>query len=158
MTDKDQMESILNAGDLGHLGLSASGEVYVLPINYTYSAGRILFHCALEGRKLDMMDANPNVCFTVCRQEGRPAPHAGNLCSAAFESVICWGTARAIADVEERQAILNEFQARYDTPEKKREPISLERAGKCGAVEITVTRMTGRRVADKEKSAWQWEA
>ena len=72
--------------------------------------------------------------------------------------MLCWGEARIIDDLDERQAILNEFQSRFDTPDHKREPISLERTAKCGAVEITVTRMTGRKVSGKDKLVWEWEA
>jgi nitroimidazol reductase NimA-like FMN-containing flavoprotein (pyridoxamine 5'-phosphate oxidase superfamily) len=156
-SDKELMEQIVCAGDLGYLALT-SDEPYVIPINYTYCAGRILFHCALEGRKLDLIRADPTVCMAVARQEGHPAPHAGDACDNPFESVLCWGEARVIDDLDKRQAILNEFQARYDTPDHKREPISRERTEKCGAVEIVVTRMTGRKVSGKEKVAWEWEA
>ena len=155
---RTRMEQILCAETAGHLAMSHDGELYLVPLNYTYVDGRILFHCALEGRKLDMIRANPNVCFEVSRQEGQPAPHAGELCDAPFESVICWGTARVIEDVQERQRILHEFQARYAKYGQAREPISLERAEKCGAVEITVTRMTGRRRKGEECGDWEWEA
>jgi len=156
-SDKELMEQIVRAGDIGYLAF-ASDEPYVIPINYTYSNGRLLFHCALEGRKLDLIRADPRVCMAVARQEGHPAPHAGSACDNPFESVLCWGEARVIDDLDERQAILNEFQARFDTPDHKREPISRERTEKCGAVEIVVTRMTGRKVHAKEKVEWRWEA
>jgi len=156
-TDKELMDQIVREGDIGYLAF-ASDDPYVIPINYTYSEGRVLFHCALEGRKLDLIRADPRVCMAVARQEGHPAPHAGSACDNPFESVLLWGEARVIDDLDERQAILNEFQARYDTPDHKREPISRERAEKCGAVEIVVTRMTGRKVHAKEKVAWEWAA
>ncbi|MBM3473593.1 MAG: hypothetical protein FJX75_10025 [Armatimonadetes bacterium] len=68
------------------------------------------------------------------------------------------GDARTVDDLDGRQAILNELRARYGTPDHKREPVSRERAEKCGAVEIVVTRMAGRKVHAKEKVAWGWEA
>jgi nitroimidazol reductase NimA-like FMN-containing flavoprotein (pyridoxamine 5'-phosphate oxidase superfamily) len=156
--DRQRMEQILCAESVGHVAMTDGDELYLLPLNYTYVDGRILFHCALEGKKLDMIRANPKVCFEVSRQEGQPAPHAGELCDAPFESVICWGTARIIDDVRERQRVLHEFQARYAKYGQAPEPIPLERAEKCGAVEITVTRMTGRRRKASECGDWQWEA
>lgn len=158
LDDRTRMEQILCAESVGHLAMSLDGALYLVPINYTYVDGRILFHCALEGKKLDMIRANPNVCFEVSRQEGQPAPHAGELCDAPFESVICWGTARVVEDVEERQRVLHEFQTRYAKYGQAPEPISLERAEKCGAVEITVNRMTGRRRKGNECGDWEWEA
>jgi len=155
---KGPMEAILTDGSLGHLAMRDGPGVYVIPINYTYIDGKILLHCALEGKKLDLIRTDPSVCFEVGRQEGTPIPHAGDACDNAFESVICWGAARFIEDIDERCAILEAFQARYETPTRKWDPISPEQAARCGAIEITVTRMTGRRKTGTQKAAWQWEA
>ncbi len=151
------MEEILNRLTLGHLALWADGESYIVPLNYTYVRGEILFHCALEGKKLDMIRENPEVCFEVSEQGGEVTAHAGERCSDGFESVICWGTARCVDDLEERTALLTAFQRRYETGDRCCEPITQERAARCGAVSIAVRRMTGRRRAGKELEQWQWE-
>jgi len=156
-TDREHLEQILCEEDIGRLALAVDNEPYVVPINYAYVDGRILLHCALDGKKLDFIRKNPNVCFEVSRQHGRPAPHAGDLCDAPFESVICFGIARILDDVEERCTVLNEFQLRFVTPDKPSKPITVERVAKCGAIEITVKRMTGRRRAGKEKASWEWD-
>jgi len=155
---KQAMERILAGQSVGHLGLAHSGEVYVVPLNYTYSRGRILFHCALEGRKLDMIRANPRVCFEVSYQGAEPLPHGGDPCDTPFESVICWGTARIVEDLSELQAILDEFQMRFEKPGGPREPVPLARVEGCGAVEITVSRMTGRRGLGHRPEHWEWVA
>ena len=67
-----EMEEILQDEVLGYLGVSDRGKPYVIPLNYSYVNGRIIFHCALEGKKLDCIWANPNVCFTVGRQSAGP--------------------------------------------------------------------------------------
>ena len=157
-SDRDEMERILREEDIGHLALAGDDSPYVVPLNYTYSNGRILFHCALEGKKLDLIGKNPKVCFEVSRQEGHPAEHAGDLCDAPFESVICYGSARIVDDLQERRELLNEFQERFGTPDKPRAPITEERASKCGAVEITISQMTGRARSGKDKAEWRWEA
>lgn len=157
--DLTRMEEILRAESVCHLGLvDEHGVAHVVPLNHTYSRGRILFHCALEGRKLDLLRARPEVCVEVSRQAGEPTPHAGDLCDSGFASVICWGTARVVEDIAERQEILNEFQARYDTPSVTREPISRERAASCGAVEIILHRMTGRLWGPGANERWEWTA
>jgi hypothetical protein len=158
LDDKAQMEEILRSEAVGHLAMTAEGEVYLVPLNYTYDAGRVLFHCALQGRKLDMIRAQPKVCFEVCRQAGPPLEHQGQKCDPPFASVICWGTARVIDDLQERQEVLQAFQARYATPENPRTPITAESAAGCGAVAITVTRMTGRQAKGDNDARWAWSA
>ncbi len=64
-TDKKRMEGILRGEKAGYLGLSIDGNPYVVPLNYGYVDGRIVFHCALTGRKLDGLLADPRVCLTV---------------------------------------------------------------------------------------------
>jgi len=153
MESKDEMEELLQAESIGYLGLSMNGTPYVVPLNYSYSEGTILFHCALEGKKLDFIRTNPRVCFSVGRQAGPVRDHAGgNLCHVDSDSVICHGTARIIEDLEERKIALNAFNRRFrpDAPE-----VPMERVLNCGVVEIKLLEMTGRRERDRKRTYWR---
>ena len=70
LESRDEMEELLQDESIGYLGLSMNGTPYVVPLNYSYSEGTIIFHCALEGKKLDFIRTNPLVCFSVGRQVG----------------------------------------------------------------------------------------
>ena len=148
-----EMEEILQDEVLGYLGVSDRGKPYVIPLNYSYVDGSIIFHCALEGKKLDCIRANPDVCFTVGRQSAEVRPHGeGEVCHVDSDSVICYGTARMLDDPEERRQALDVFN-RSIRPDA--EEMTLERAGKCGAVEIRVSEMTGRREREKVRTYWR---
>ena len=155
---KTEMEALLRQETLGYLGLAAAGLPYVVPLNYVYTEGTLIFHCALTGKKLDDIRANPQVCFTVGRQTGRVREHAGqDPCQVDSDSVICTGRARIVssdteASIEERQALLNVFNRRFD-PDA--EPISVKRAEKCGVVEIVIEEMTGRRDRQEGQTFWR---
>ena len=62
---RDEMEDLLCEESVGYLGLSMDGQPYVVPLNYAYVENKILFHCALEGKKLDCIRANPQVCLNL---------------------------------------------------------------------------------------------
>ena len=148
------MERILNEETMGYLGLSMDGVSYVVPLNYGYVEGKILFHCAQTGKKLDYLKANPQVCFTVGRQSGRVRRHPqGALCHADHDSVICYGKARIVEDVDERRKILDAFN-RCLQPDA--EEITLEAASNCCAVEIRVTEMTGRQQRKGGRTYWRY--
>ena len=150
---KTEIEAFLREGVLGYLGLSDEGQPYVVPLNYAYEEGRILFHCALTGYKLDCIRANPKVCFSVGQQTGYVREHAGiNPCHVDSHSVICYGRARIVEEVEERKALLDRFNRRFD-PDAQ--PISVQRAAKCGLVEITIEEMTGRREREEGVTFWR---
>ena len=151
---RDEMEQLLQAESLGYLGLSMNGTSYVVPLNYSYSDGTIIFHCALEGKKLDFIRTNSLVCFTVGQQVGPIRDHAGgNLCHVDSDSVICYGTARIIEGLEERKTALNTFNRcfRPDAPD-----VPMERVKDCGVVEIKVLEMTGRRERDRKRTYWRY--
>jgi nitroimidazol reductase NimA-like FMN-containing flavoprotein (pyridoxamine 5'-phosphate oxidase superfamily) len=150
----EEMEEILREETVGYLGLSVDGIPYVVPLNYAYVEGKILFHCALEGKKLDYLKANPHVCFTIGRQSGKVLRHPqGALCHVENDSVICYGLARIIESVEERREILTAFN-RCLQPET--EEISLRDASKCCAVEIKIVEMTGRRQRGRKHVYWKY--
>jgi len=69
------------------------------------------------------------------------------------DSVICYGTAQVIDDLEERKAALNAFN-RCFRPDA--EEISGEAALKCGAVEIRIAEMTGRREREHKRTCWRY--
>jgi nitroimidazol reductase NimA-like FMN-containing flavoprotein (pyridoxamine 5'-phosphate oxidase superfamily) len=150
---RTEMEQILRGSTLGCLGVVRRGKPYVIPLNYAYVDGRILFHCALEGEKLDAIRSNPSVCFTVARQQGDIERHSENVCHPDSESVVCYGTARVVDDLAERTELLNEFNRSF-RPEA--DPIPPDSVAQCGAVVIVVEEMTGRREQGREVTCWRY--
>ncbi len=151
---REEMETILREETLGYLGLSLEGVPYVVPLNYAYVGGKLLFHCALTGKKLDYLKANPRVCFTVGRQSGQVRRHPqGATCHVDNDSVICYGIARIVEDVEERRQALNAFN-RCMQPDAA--DITLEDASKCCAVEISISEMTGRQQRRGGRTYWRY--
>ncbi len=151
---REEMEKILERETLGFLGLCRDGEPYVVPLNYAYTEGRILFHCARTGRKLEYLKENPRVCFTVGTQSGRVVRHPqGASCRAEHESVVCYGTARLLEDLEERGRALNEFNRRL---QKGAPDVTSDAASGCMAVEIRIEEMTGRRWGNGKHAGWKY--
>jgi nitroimidazol reductase NimA-like FMN-containing flavoprotein (pyridoxamine 5'-phosphate oxidase superfamily) len=139
----ESIEAVLRGQTMGLLGLCRDGLPYVVPITYGYVPGRVLMHCALVGLKLEYLRANPQVCFTVARQSGEVVRHPqGADCPVDWDSVICYGTARVVEELDERRALLNEFN-RCLQPQAP--DVSLDAASGCYAIEITLSHMTGRR-------------
>ncbi len=151
---REEMEKILREEEIGYLGLSMNGKPYVVPLNYCYAGGKILFHCGPEGMKLDYLKANSRVCFAVGRQPGEVREHpGGNPCHVDSDSVICYGTAKVLEDLDERRRALNAFNRRF-RPDAA--DVDLERVMKCAVVEITLSEMTGRQERERKRTCWRW--
>ena len=149
-----EMEEMLRREAWGCLGVStADRDPYVVPVNYAYVGGKILFHCGLKGKKLDCIRANPNVCYTVARQPGAVREHpGGSPCHVDNDSVICYGEARIVEDLKERADVLNRFNRAFrpGAPDT-----AAERVAGCAAVEITIREMTGRQEKDRQRTMWR---
>ena len=154
LESRQEMEKLLREETIGYLGLSMGDDAYVVPLNYAYVEGRILFHCAMTGKKLDYLKRNQRVCFAVARQFSEVRRHAeGNSCHVDSDSVICYGRARIVEDLEERKEVLDTFN-RCFLPDA--EEIALETAKKCCAVVIEIIEMTGRRERKRERTYWKY--
>ena len=151
---RDEMEQLLREEVVGYLGLCLEEEPYVVPLNYCYFDGKLLFHCGFKGKKLDFLRANAHVCFSVGRQLAEVREHGGgNPCHVDSDSVICYGTARLIEGVEERQAALNVFNRRFRSGARD---VPTERVINCCMVEITICEMTGRRERERKRTCWRY--
>jgi nitroimidazol reductase NimA-like FMN-containing flavoprotein (pyridoxamine 5'-phosphate oxidase superfamily) len=67
--------------------------------------------------------------------------------------VICYGRARIIEDLEERKALLDAFNRCFQPDAAG---ISMDSTAKCGAVEIEIVEMTGRREREGERIYWRY--
>ena len=106
ITDEAQILEILDKSKVLHLGLAVNNEPYVVPMNYGYAMedGKLTLylHSAVQGKKLDMIRANPNVFFEMdCDRmpfEGKVPCQYGLV----YSSIMGRGTARVLEDVEEK--------------------------------------------------------
>ena len=102
VTDENQIRHILDAAKVLRLGLAVDNEPYVVPMNYGYTLenGKLVLylHSAVQGKKLDMMRANPKVFFEL---DCDLAPFEGEKpCQygLVYSSVMGRGTAAIVED------------------------------------------------------------
>lgn len=87
-----QIEYLLYCQVVGRIGCYSGNEVYVVPITYAYDGSYIYGHTR-EGKKIDMMRKNPNVCFQI--------DVVDNMSN--WRSVISWGKFEELKDPKERE-------------------------------------------------------
>jgi len=104
VTDPQFIENVLNKTLYGNLGLCDNGESYIVPMNYAWSDNKIWLHCATEGRKLDIIRANPKVCFQVITDTELITANAPRNYGMYYSSVIIFGTA-SIVEGHEAKAL-----------------------------------------------------
>ena len=111
VTDPQQILRILDTAKVLHLGLAVDNEPYVVPMNYGYTMedGKLTLylHSAVRGKKLDMIQANPKVFFSIdCDRmpfEGRVPCQYGLV----YSSIMGRGTATIVEDVEQKKRAMS---------------------------------------------------
>ncbi len=100
--NEEQAMDLLERGDYGILGAVAKdGAPYTVPLNYCVVEERVYFHCAVEGFKIECIEANPEVSFcAVGRTEVLPEKF-----TTLYESCIVRGTAAEALGDEKRRAL-----------------------------------------------------
>ena len=62
--NKRELLDLIENQVIGRLGCHADGETYIVPVNYVYRDNMIYLHSGM-GKKIEMMRANPRVCFQI---------------------------------------------------------------------------------------------
>lgn len=122
--DPARIEEIIRRCRICRLGFNDDGEVYIVPMNFGYERGEdgrhvFYFHCAHEGRKIDIIRKNPRACIEMDiyhTQEERDALGPGAL---HYQSIIGNGPVSFVSGDEDKRhamAILRRHTGREERP------------------------------------------
>ena len=141
---QEECERILTEATSGVLALSGDdGYPYTVPLSHVYQDGKLYFHCAKEGHKLDSIRRNEKVSFCVIAQdEVIPAKR-----TTAYISVIAFGKAVIVDDESGLRRIAGLIGEKFsaDYPENcRKETDQMIAAGRMYCLEITVEHLTGK--------------
>ena len=137
---------MLAAGQRGILAVHGeNGYPYGLPVNYLYRDGKIYFHFAKEGHKLDAVRANDKVCFTVLSE---PVKNPGEWWNC-FTSVICFGRIAEVTDGQEKDRLLRLIGAKYFPEGYDLERDMIKNAPNALIMAISIDHLSGKHVREK---------
>ena len=148
--------AILNRGKTGILAcLGDEGYPYTVPVNYVYADGKIYFHCAKTGHKMDALRACDKACFTIIDRDDVVADEF----TTYFKSVIAFGRVRILETPEEIMPAIRLLADRYspdESDEKKQQEIDKEMPA-LAMLEFTVEHMTGKEAIELVRKRQKYE-
>lgn len=110
ITEINRIEEFLGECKVMRLGMCLDNIPYVTPLNFGYEHTEkgfvFYFHCAAEGKRLDIISQNPNVFAEI--DNGGELTSAEKACGwgCDYKSVMAAGTARIITDNTEKKHAL----------------------------------------------------
>lgn len=140
---REQCEKLLKDGFDGVLSLYGDGGwPYGVPLSYVYRDGKIFFHGAKSGHKLDALRRDPRASFCVVTQDHViPQQYTTD-----YRSVIAFGLLREVTDEAEKREALRALAMEYapaDTVENREKYIDAD-INAAAVLELTVVHLSGK--------------
>jgi uncharacterized protein len=132
---------LFSEGEYGFLCTADNnGQPYGIPLNYVYKNTFLYFHCALEGHKLENIEANKKVSFCVVgRTKTLPDKFA-----TQYESALAFGTASEVFG-SEKQDVLLSFLGKYSLGFLEEGKAYIEKMNeKARVIKINIDHITGK--------------
>lgn len=151
---QQEVENILQNGTSGVLALLGDNDYpYAVPISYVYDNGKIYFHSAKCGHKIDAIQKTAKVSFCVIDKD-LIVPEEY---TTYFRSVIAFGQIRIIEDDNEKRTAIEKLAIKYapeDTDINRNNVINRGWEPLC-MLEMKIEHVTGKEaielVKEKEK-------
>ena len=141
ITDRTVIESIIRRSSVCRLALSEDNRPYIVPLCFGYKDHTLYFHSAREGKKLDILRKNNNVCFEL--DIDYEIVEAENACEwgIKYRSVVGFGRASFLEDPESKRRAYDIIMQHY----AGRSFVYAEAALKNTAIiKVEIERMTGK--------------
>lgn len=110
VSDKADLEDIIGQADVCRIALFAEKAPYIVPLNFGYAWNETLkfyFHCAAEGRKLDLLRANNVVGFEIDIKHELTKGDLACDWGMKYMSVVGNGRIRELVEEEDKAAGLD---------------------------------------------------
>ncbi len=140
--DQGELEEVIRRAEVCRLAMVDDGVPYIVPMNFGYRDGAFYFHCAREGRKLEVLKKNPEVCFELEADVRLIRGEKACQWSTSYESVIGWGVAEILMEEREVRKGLEVLMSHYTEGPIDFDPRSISLTA---LIKVKVERMTGKR-------------
>jgi nitroimidazol reductase NimA-like FMN-containing flavoprotein (pyridoxamine 5'-phosphate oxidase superfamily) len=124
------------------VGLVDGDEPYIVPVFFGYEKGAIYFHCALEGRKIEIIKRHNRACFEIDTDVEIVGGQKPCGWTARYRSIMGVGRARILEDETEKVHALNVLMKQYSKGDSNFDSDKLDAVL---MVRIDIESMTGKK-------------
>lgn len=141
-----EIEEIISHSDVCRIALANDNTPYIVTLNFGYIGSpenKIYFHCAPEGRKLDMIRKNNYVCFEMDTDHQITKGEKACEWGMKFSSVVGSGKIFTVEDNEEKKLGMNSIMSHYGAPD----PYNYDEKvfSRTAILRLEIAEMTGKK-------------
>jgi nitroimidazol reductase NimA-like FMN-containing flavoprotein (pyridoxamine 5'-phosphate oxidase superfamily) len=140
--DRTEIESIIERATVCRVAFSENDVPYIVPVNFGYRDDRLYFHSAPEGKKIEILKHNNQVCFEI--DIDHEVLESGSPCDwgMRYRSVIGFGTAFFVEDPEEKRRALDIIVQHYSGKSSEYPQSAID---DVAIVKVEIQSMTGKK-------------
>ena len=149
---KDNIYNCLRQCSVVRIGINDKEYPYIVPMNFGYenASGKdvLYMHCALEGKKLDLMKINPKVGFEMDIDYGITHQDNPSECSTNYASIIGTGVLEEVESYSEKITALSVLMK--SLTDKEVQVFDKRIVDKTTILKLNIKNMTGKLSMEKE--------
>lgn len=142
ITDSQVIEEILENNTICRIGFVDGEKPYILPHNYGYRDNTLYIHSPLEGKKIDIIKKNNNVCVEITDSIDIVSSETACSFGTQFRSVICNGKIYRVLESDDKMAGLQLIMKQHTG--RKDWDISKAAVEKVLVLKVEIESITGK--------------
>lgn len=133
---------MLESSSAGVLALQGDGGYpYAVPISFAYEDGKLFFHSAVSGQKIDAIERSDKASFCVIDTD----EVIQSTFTTHFRSAVVFGRVRVLADGSEKRHALRLLAEKYSPDYVDAADGEIERSiERVAVIELAIEHMTGK--------------
>ncbi len=141
--DSQTIRKILEEAKFCRIALADGNEPYIIPMNFGYKNNTLYLHSAIEGRKIDILKENNNVCFQMDIQTEMAKSESPCNWGMKYLSVVGFGKAHIIDKAVEKREGLDIIMHKYSS--EKSFSYTDEAISKVTVIRVEIDELTGKK-------------
>ena len=137
-----EIEEIVRKSLVCRLALAQENQPYVIPLSFGFKNNTLYFHSSPEGKKIDMLKKNSMVCFQFDLDHEVVADEEACKWGIKYRSVIGFGKASFVEDLEEKRKGLNVIMEHYSGRSFQYPESAIENTV---VIKVEIESMTGKK-------------
>jgi hypothetical protein len=143
IVDRTLIDRIIDRADVCRVAFCDGNIPYIVPMNFGYRDDCLYFHCAREGRKIEMLKKNENVCFEMDIEHELVKNEKPCEWGMKYYSVIGFGKAELVEGNDEKRKALDIIMSRYSDSKSFEYPENILNNVKI--IKVSITEISGKK-------------
>lgn len=140
--DPEIIKHVIKNAPVCHVAFVNDNKPYIVPVSYGISGKELYFHSAFEGRKIDILKVNPNICFQIESDVSIVEHKIPCKWSFRYRSIIGTGVAEILTDNQDKNYGMSVIMKQYSEKTFHFPPEVLE---KTALIKVRILTMTTKQ-------------